>query len=237
MAEAATQTHTEQHDEKVSRVRSSYSRPVFMQELTLHSLQAQRVVDRSLSRVSYSLFSLDVILQVIGKRDQVDQVEEVVSGLINEGATTLDNGIAQLQARLKEHGYESLPQYTNPKQQTIEISSPNVAKFARLISKLDTVISLLDTLWLHGLVTSKQRTNAAQDWQQFLNKLASRIIGVEKQARIAAHREGKQDEVNQAAPETEEHDLDREAAALSESTVDEKAHEAEPAKTQAAASA
>ncbi|MCZ5096726.1 hypothetical protein O5851_25075 [Escherichia coli] len=46
-----------------------YSRPVFKQVLKVNSLQAQRVMERSFERVSNSLFSIDVILRIIGEQD------------------------------------------------------------------------------------------------------------------------------------------------------------------------
>ncbi|WP_458793715.1 hypothetical protein [Klebsiella quasipneumoniae] len=55
-----------------------YSRPVFKQVLKVNSLQAQRVMERSFERVSNSLFSIDVILRIIGEQDEIDQVETVI---------------------------------------------------------------------------------------------------------------------------------------------------------------
>ncbi|EOW3238702.1 hypothetical protein ACOV3A_004568 [Citrobacter freundii] len=127
-----------------------YSRPVFKQVLKVNSLQAQRVMERSFERVSNSLFSIDVILRIIGEQDEIDQV----------------------------------------------------AQFAHLIRKLDTLMGIVDTLWLNTVLTSKQRTDATYQWQQRLIKLAGRIIGIEKRARISAHSKGKEGEVAEAAPES-----------------------------------
>ncbi len=52
-----------------------YSRPVFKQVLKVNSLQAQRVMERSFERVSNSLFSIDVILRIIGEQDEIDQLK------------------------------------------------------------------------------------------------------------------------------------------------------------------
>ncbi|EOS8495043.1 hypothetical protein ACNPQG_005291, partial [Klebsiella pneumoniae] len=80
--------------------------------------------------------------------------------------------------------------------------SPQVAQFAHLIRKLDTLMGIVDTLWLNTVLTSKQRTDATYQWQQRLIKLAGRIIGIEKRARISAHSKGKEGEVAEAAPES-----------------------------------
>lgn len=211
---------------------TSYSRPRFKQKLVVHSLQAQRVIERSLSRVSYSLFSLDVILQIIGERDEVDQVEQVIHADIDKAGEDLDARIDQLEALMKQHNIQDIPSYSHPYEQVIEISSPQIRLFADLISKLDKLMALVDTLWLHGVLKSKQRTHVAQEWQQHLNKLAAKIIGVEKRARVSAHTKGKQEEVDQAAPESSDHgDFDEEANADEADVTNEPSDKAEkPAK-------
>lgn len=185
----------EQREEKVV-----YSRPVFAQKTTIYTLQAQRVVDRSLVRASYSLFSLDVILQVIGDRDQIDEVSDVVHGHISKASQDMGEKLTQMKALLEQHQITEQPTYTNPRELEVEITSPQVAQFLRLITQLDSLMAMIDTLWFHGVLTSKQRTQAGLEWQQHLNRLASRIIGVEKRARIAANKQGKRDEVDAKAP-------------------------------------
>ncbi|MFT8259153.1 MAG: hypothetical protein ACMZI2_07600 (plasmid) [Candidatus Symbiodolus clandestinus] len=48
-----------------------YSRPSFIQALTLNSLQAQRVMVRAFEKVSRALYFIDVILHIIGTEEQV----------------------------------------------------------------------------------------------------------------------------------------------------------------------
>ncbi len=100
---------------------------------------------------------------------------------------------------MEDNGIDMMPGYTNPNEYTIEINSPQVAQFAHLIRKLDTLMGIVDTLWLNTVLTSKQRTDATYQWQQRLIKLAGRIIGIEKRARISAHSKGKEGEVAEAA--------------------------------------
>lgn len=179
-----------------------YSRPVFKQVLKVNSLQAQRVMDRSFGRVSNSLFSIDVILRIIGEQEEIDQVETVILEQIAKVSEDLDQASAQLSKLMEDNGIDVMPGYTNPSEYPIEITSPQVAQFAHLIRKLDVLMSRIDTLWLNTVLSSKQRTDATYQWQQRLIKLASRIIGIEKRARISAHGKGKESEVAEAAPET-----------------------------------
>lgn len=197
MAEAVTETQNN---------RTPYSRPIFKQLLKVNSLQAQRVIERSFDRVSNALFSIEVILRIIGEQEEIDQVESLILGHISKVSEDLDKATSQLNKLMQDNGIDMMPGYTNPNEYTIEINSPQVAQFAHLIRKLDTLMGIIDTLWLNTVLTSKQRTDATYQWQQRLIKLAGRIIGIEKRARISAHSKGKEGEVAQAAPESETDD-------------------------------
>ncbi len=208
MAEAAVAA-ANQPRPNVSR--PDYSRPVFKQSLTMNSLQAQRVMDRSFDRVSNSLFSIDVILRIIGEPGEIDQVEAVILELIAKVSEDLDKSNGQLKKLMDDNGIDGMPGYSKPSTYDIEISSPQVAQFVHLIRKLDGLMGIVDTLWLNAILSNKQRTEANYQWQQRLFKLAGRIIGLEKRARIAAHAKGKENEVAQAAPAAAQHELDAEA--------------------------
>ncbi|ALZ82544.1 hypothetical protein GL272_19790 [Aeromonas veronii] len=218
MAEAQVATVASQPRTNVSR--PDYSRPVFKQSLTMNSLQAQRVMDRSFDRVSNSLFSIDVILRIIGEQDEIDQVETVILELIAKVSEDLDKSHGQLKKLMEDNGIQGMPGYSKPNTYDIEISSPQVAQFIHLIRKLDALMGIVDALWLNAILSNKQRTEANYQWQQRLFKLAGRIIGIEKRARVSAHAKGKESEVEQAAPIAAEHELDTEAEAESESQAE-----------------
>lgn len=212
------ETSLEQQPTKKERNNADLSRPVFKRVLKVNSLQAQRVVERSFQRVSDSLFSIDVILRIIGEQDEIDQVESIIQEHIEKVSVDLDTATNQLQKLMEDNGIEGAPEYTSPNQYDIEINSPQVAQFAYLVRKLDNLMLLVDTLWLNSILTSKQRKDATYQWQQRLIKLAGRIIGIEKRARISAYSKGKKDEVEAEAPitETADQEIAREAEQVSE---------------------
>lgn len=218
------ETSLEPQPAKKERNSADLSRPVFKRVLKVNSLQAQRVVERSFKRVSDSLFSIDVILRIIGEQDEIDQVEGIIQEHIEKASVDLDTATNQLQKLMEDNGIEGTPEYTSPGQYDIEINSPQVAQFAHLVRKLDNLMLLVDTLWLNSILTSKQRKDATYQWQQRLIKLAGRIIGIEKRARISAHSKGKKEEVEAAAPtlETTDEEIASEAD-NAESEDDEKA--------------
>ena len=177
------------------------SRPRFHQKLTINSLQAQRVMNRSFSRIANAFFSVDVILQIIGEQDEIDQVNSVIDNYIEQFESDLEKALEQIKGLMKTNGITEVPSYSAPHEYSIEITSPSIAQFTKLIRQFDELMVLVDTVWLNGVLSSHQRSTATYEWQQRLFKMSARIIGVEKRARIAAKNKGKDAEVAEQAPE------------------------------------
>lgn len=195
---------------KEKRVKKSdkrpYSRPAFHQKLEINSLQAQRVMDRNFDRVAKALFSIDVILRIIGDKNEVNEVEEIIRSQIEKASEDILASTKQLKKVMEDNGIEDVPGYSAPNSYSIEITSPQIAQYAHLIRSLDNLMILVDTLWLNSVLTGKQRSDATYQWQQRLLNLSSKVIGMEKRARNSAHKKGKEQEVEREAPRHEEND-------------------------------
>ncbi|MDV5469032.1 hypothetical protein [Klebsiella pneumoniae] len=143
-----------------------------------------------------------MILRIIGEQDEIDQVETVILEHISKVSEDLDKATAQLNKLMEDNGIRRDARLHQPNEYT-EINSPQVAQFAHLIRQTDTLMGIVDTLWLNNTVLTlrKNAPSATYQWQQRLIKLAGRIIGIEKRARTA-HSKGKEGEVAEAAPES-----------------------------------
>ena len=64
--------------------RSTYSRPVFDQTVTIHSNHAQRLLDRGFLLVVRALYGIDVVLRILGDDEEMDQVEEIGSDRLRQ---------------------------------------------------------------------------------------------------------------------------------------------------------
>lgn len=181
-----------------------HSQPVFEQTLQIHSLQGQRVMDRSFRALSGSLFRCEVILRIVGDEQAIDLVESQIMEGFQALLTDLEHELAGAKALMQTHGIEALPTYTNTKKYKIKIKTPQIANFARMVVQLDELISRIDALWILGqVITSKDRSVQTWDWQQRLIKLANRIIHLERRARESAYRKGMRAEVEAVAPESQ----------------------------------
>ena len=217
-----------------SGAREAHSNPILQQVLNLNSKQAQHVMNRSFDRVSWSLFSIGVILRIIGDPEEVDQVEQVIQDHLKGVSNELAKGAEQLKVLMKDNGLdpEEVVHYTKPQEYRKELSSPQLAQFSALVKKLDGLMGMLDTLWLNSVVSSKERSEACFRWQQILVRSSGRIVGIEKRARTSAYEKGKQQEVDAEAPQREQEDDNQETEADAGTPKSKQAAKQEPPRRQ-----
>lgn len=170
--------------------RSTYSRPEFHVPVTLQSAHAHKVVGRSLLRVARALYAIDVVLQAVGDEATVNEVEGVVDSLLGDFSQALSAEIARLETLKSANGISTVARYTNPRRVTFRISSPQLSQYANLIQALDRLTVSIDTLWLSGLLSNRQRANAVYQWRKDLISLGRRIVEIEGRARAFGVRRG-----------------------------------------------
>lgn len=173
------------------------SRPSIVRDIELNSLQAQRVFDRYTGPLSRSLFSLDVILRITTKREEIDVIEHTVLDMIAVIEKEVNEEYERIMNELRKDEI-NLPAYTNPQKRTIEIQSPTMTRYVRLVVLLDKLIHAFDTLWLYGGMANASHTERLHAWPRRIQRLGGRIIEIEKRARISAQNAGKQEEVDKA---------------------------------------
>jgi hypothetical protein len=181
----------------------AFSRPVYDQTITIHSEHAQRLLDRGFHLVVRALYSIDVVLRILGDDAEMDQVEGVVSDLIRGLAEELEAEAARL-AKLSEDNGCITPRYTSPLEITVQISSPQLAQYTALIQALDRLMMAMDALWLSGVFTNKQRSDGAYAWRRRLLRVGRRIIDIERRARASAQMRGKGEELAESDGEAAE---------------------------------
>ena len=172
-----------------------FSRPELHVKVTLRSTHAQRVAGRNMIRVARALYTMGVILHVIGDQDQAEQVETIVAGKIRKVSDELQKELGQLRRQREQSGIDQFPQYASPLSVTFRISSPQLSLYASLIQGLDALTVETDTLWLGGLLTSRQHANIAYQWRRALVDLAVEITDIEQMARTSAIGAGAAEEI------------------------------------------
>jgi len=184
--------------------KSPYSRPVFAQTLHINHQQAQNIFERSFAPVARALYSIDVVLRIIGQQKNIDEVEALIQKDIEQMFAEIDKNTAVLSQLMDDNGVDGSPEYTNPKEYSVQISCPQVARFVQLLKRMDAMLIRLDTVWLTGLIGSKERTEMTRAQRNKLNALATRLIQIENRARTAAQAQGKGDELEKTVPQVDQ---------------------------------
>ena len=164
------------------------SRAYLNQQVGLNSLQAQKILKRSYSRLSDALFSSSVVLRTKCTREEADGVEEIINEHFDKVQAELEQEKAKLTALMENNAIQVSPDYSNRGVYDVQIKSPKDAVFLHLIGEVDTIISMLDTLWMTSVISDSQRSDTTFQWQQRLIKMASRVMAIEKSARIKANK-------------------------------------------------
>jgi hypothetical protein len=186
---------------KAPRLRKrAFSKPVLEQTFTVHSQNAQYVLQRghSFLLVVRALYAISVVLRIIGEEADMDCIEDLVSERIEAVAKRLDDERARLKKLADDEGGVPVPRYTNPREVTLQLSSPQLAQYVRLIRLLDQTLMRLDGLWFAGVLTNKQRKDATHDLRRLVYGLGREIIELERRARASAVRAGKTEAVQEA---------------------------------------
>lgn len=166
-----------------------YSRPVFERRLTLRTETAQRVVEREYDRVENALYSLEVILRIIGKPEAVDVIESSVNLLLMESIRQVEEEQARFKKLMDDHGIVESPHYTEAREIAVRVSSPQVGQYLMLVQKLDELVIRMDALWLMGVLTNQQRADGAYMWQQTILGMGRKISELQRRGTKTVGRE------------------------------------------------
>lgn len=182
----------------------TFSKPVLDQTFTIHSQNAQYVLQRghSFLLVVQALYAISVVLRIIGEETDMDQIEDLVSERIDAVAKRLGDEHARLKKLADDEGGVPVPRYTHPREVRLQLSSPQLAQYVQLILLLDQTLMLLDGLWFAGVLTNKQRKDATHALRRLVYGLGREIIDLERRARESAVRAGKDDELQAADADT-----------------------------------
>lgn len=173
----------------VSSASQNASRPYFTQRVRLNSLHAQQVFDRGFDIGANAIFSLSIILRVIGTDEQAQEIEGIVDGRINKQLEDLRAESSRLEQVAEANGIEfSRINYSNPKEVEAQITSPRAVRYIGLIREFDALAAKFDTLWLSGVIPDSNYSRSIYEWKRRLLKLANGIRSIAGQAMVAARK-------------------------------------------------
>lgn len=152
------------------------SRPNLVDKLTLDTEVAQRIYQRTFQEVLRNVYSLSIVARIVSEDEtSTDELNDLVVMKFTGMSELLDNEMARLTKLRDDNAITASPKYSNPLELEVEISSPLASQYLQLIKKLDSIVKLLDCLWLAEELTAKQKLRGEYEWQRRLVKLANQI--------------------------------------------------------------
>lgn len=191
-------------------VTTRFSIPIFEKEVTLNSLESQRVIESVYSRTMRALYNIDVILRFIGDVDDTAAVWKVIDDKIAAMRKSLNDEKARLQTVIDTAGVTQKLTYGRPITEMFKISSPSALDFIEAIVTLDEVIGLADRLWFARAMPRTERFALNARWQRRVEALGNTIFGIARRAMESARRTGREAEI---APHLQIEDLPAAGAA------------------------
>lgn len=171
----------------------SKSHPFFTQHVKLNSFHAQQVFDRGFDVCANSIFSLSVVLRIIGTDEQAREVEGVVDERLNKAFEDMRNETARLEKLAEANGIEfNGIEYSKPKEIEAKINSPRAVRYLGIIREFDGMVAKLDTLWLSGVIPDSNYSKSIYEWKRRLLRLAGSIRLIANRAMAAARKRGEQ---------------------------------------------
>lgn len=186
------------------------SRAFYNTEVTLHTHDAQVAMTRTFEHTRNSLFYTSIILKIVwDDESKIEVVDAYIDNLLAKMQKQLNDEIARLSALMDSQAIASIASYSDPTPYTVQIDSPRLTSYVRIIETLDNLIRLIDTVWLGAIINDRERRTESFKWRQLVIKLAGQIIGQQGRARHAARKAGKDEQVAAVAP-VQEMNLDDE---------------------------
>lgn len=169
----------------------SKSHPYFTQKVRLHSFHAQQVFDRGYEQYANAIFSLSVVLRIVGSDEQAREVEGIVDEQMNKMFEDIRGEVARLASLAEANGIEfNGIEYSNPKEIEAKISSPRAVRYVGLIREFDGMVAKLDTLWLSGVIPDGDYSRGIFGWKRRLLRLAGSARSISARAMVAARKKG-----------------------------------------------
>lgn len=165
------------------------SHPYFIHKVKLHSFHAQQVFDRSFEVCASAIFTLTIVLRIVGTDEQAREVEAIVDERLHKMFEDMRAETVRLDKVAEGDGIEfSGIDYSRPKEIEARINSPRAVRFVGLIREFDGLVSKFDTLWLSGVIPDSDYSRNIYDWKRRLIRLAGGIRSISGRAMSAARR-------------------------------------------------
>ncbi|MHB8252140.1 MAG: hypothetical protein ACYDEV_00215 [Acidiferrobacter sp.] len=163
--------------------------PYMTRRVRLFSTPAQRAYARAYDIHNTALYQAGVLLRIVGTDEQADKVEEGIDKRLDAMRADLDAEIKRLKQVRDDNGIDTEVSYTAPMDVEAHISTRRSAVYLGILEMWDTMIRLLDTLRLTGILTDKQFRTASNAWRKQILGVVIQNVQLANRAMMISRRD------------------------------------------------
>ena len=169
--------------------------------------------------MSPALFAIDVVTRKMGKNNRGFDHKAVLAAVDSRLKTVEEEfggEIERLEIFIRNENIKARASYNNPVEYSYEVTTPQIQRAADLISNLDYLVQLVDTLWLTGRLSQEEAESYKNGKTKTLTKAFRNLISTGFAARKKAF-----DQDSPEAVETQQDIIKAEAQAQAKAAEQE----------------
>ena len=157
---------------------SDFSKPVLMTSLTLHSDQAQQLLEHSFARVNQTLYATTRMMRAQNKLKEAKTAENQLNGLFDGFSQVLNATILDMEKCLKAKSSNdtiTLAVYDHKRSLDVAIRTVYTHRLINLFQRLDYLIALADTMELQAVCSPDECDNTTKSWCRHFRKMLKAV--------------------------------------------------------------
>ena len=160
---------------------SDYSKPVFMTQVTLHSDQAQQLLEHSFSRVNQALYAATRMMRAQNKMKEAKSAEKQIGEMFDAFSQAINGTILEMEKCITDNtGKTSIELVTYDHKRAFEVAVRTVysRRLINLFQRIDYLIALADTMELLLICPPDECDNTTKSWCRQFRKFFQAIQAV-----------------------------------------------------------
>jgi hypothetical protein len=170
------------------------SRPFVTYKLTLNSDKAQKAFEKSYDQASMNLFVIENMADSVMSPENKEELDKLVDSMFAKIEDDMTDEIRRAQKLLDnesenlledEDEFVEIVDHTKPRVFKAKVNTPLARRYIALLRKLDSVVSMIDSLWLNGCIEAKVRKTRSYGWRNRIFNLSFKLRGAANKVREA----------------------------------------------------
>ena len=152
---------------------SRFDGAVARKEITFGSPTVRHLYKRAFDQMGRNCHFITVFGRILLGEDQIAPAEGMIYQRIQEVGTAFQRKVSAMQAVMAESGIDEMAEFNQQEKIKVALIVPSQRKFLDVLLLADEYLRLVNTLWLEGEVSDKEKSKAELELKQLLRGIGS----------------------------------------------------------------